>query len=571
MKINIKLWTLIFTIFIICIQEKVFSQDANLVKLEKQTQNLIVKARQASVYIIGYNAVTKKRTNSRASGVVVSADGIVLTAGHVNTPGQSFLIVFPDGKEYVATGLGKIVTLDLGILKINEKGTWPYAEMGWSSSLKVGEPVISIGYPGSFTPKRDVIRFGYVGSLADQRGRKIRTTCLMEPGDSGGPVFDLFGRVVAIHSSIDNPLDRNYEVPVDFFRKYWSALQKSKVYYELPTEDIIPADPLLFSKRNFKDIQLLTKSFTKLESKFEDASLKITSKIDTAAKTIVGSVINLKGIIDNKLLAGRSFLVSKNSMVGQNPVVYLGNGKTAVAEIIARDVQKDLVLLSVNEKLKTRIELAKVSLDTITLTQVGEFLISPQPDNEGEWSVLGTTKFDIPGIYSAGYLGARSVIKDGKVVLDMIQPNSPAYTSSLAIEDEILSINNINITNPQLFGKEIQKNMANDVIKLVRNRAGVIDTLNIKLGKRQLVTSNHIAERFTDGKSDRRDGFANAFVHDGKLKPNECGGPLFDIEGHFIGINMARYSRTSSIAVSVIEVRNFIEASFEHAKVNQSK
>jgi serine protease Do len=148
----IKIYAFALAICVLCFQENAFSQQAELLKLEKQTQSVIAKARQSSVYINQYNLATKTRMGSRASGVVISADGIVLTAGHVNTPGNSFLIVFPDGKEYVATGLGKIASLDLGILKITEKGTWPYSEMGWSSSLKINEPVISIAYPGSFTP-----------------------------------------------------------------------------------------------------------------------------------------------------------------------------------------------------------------------------------------------------------------------------------------------------------------------------------------------------------------------------------------------------------------------------------
>lgn len=560
-----KTWVLTLAICIFCFQYNAYSQQADLVKLEKQTQEVIAKARKSSVFINGYDPVRKTSVGSRASGVVISEDGIVLTAGHVNTPGNSFLIVFPDGKEYVAKGLGKIASLDLGILKITEKGTWPYAEMGWSSSLKVNEPVISIAYPGSFTPKKDVIRFGYVTDVAYRRGTRVNTTCLMEPGDSGGPVFDLLGRVVALHSSIELSLDKNLEIPVDLYRKYWTALQKPELYATLPSEDVIPTDPLLVAKQAFHDIKTVEPAFPKLETKLEKTSLKITSKTDTSSYTIIGTSVNLKGVIDTKLLANRSFLVSKNTMVGQNPMVDLGNGKIVAAEIIVRDVRRDLVLLAVKEKLKG-IELAKVSLDTLGLSQLGRFLISPQPDNEGEWSVLSTTKFNLPGLNSMGYLGARSVAKDGKLILDMVQPNSPALAASLALDDEILSINGVTVNDPLLFTKEIQKNMPNDVVKLVRSKAGKIDTLAIKLGKRPLIASTHIAERFTDGKSERRDGYANAFVHDGKLKPTECGGPIFDIEGRFIGINMARYSRTSSIAISVPEVRNFITSSFKQPK-----
>lgn len=64
----------------------------------------------------------------------------------------------------------------------------------------------------------------------------LQSTCLMEPGDSGGPLFDANGNVVGIHSAIDVSEKENFEVPVDLYRTYWSALQQPRTYGEYPVQ-----------------------------------------------------------------------------------------------------------------------------------------------------------------------------------------------------------------------------------------------------------------------------------------------------------------------------------------------
>lgn len=176
---------IIFTLQLL-ISANAFSQGFDDKALQAQVQEAIKKAYPASVFLADYDPVTKTINGQSFSGVVVSPDGIILTAAHVGSPNKTFLVHFPDGKECTATGLGRIGLYDAAILKIYEKGTWPYAEIGWSSTLQVYEPCLCIAYPGTFSPKRlPVVRFGYVAEPLTLRNM-IRTTCLMEPGDSGG-------------------------------------------------------------------------------------------------------------------------------------------------------------------------------------------------------------------------------------------------------------------------------------------------------------------------------------------------------------------------------------------------
>ena len=238
-----------FFLLFLLLSAQSFGQKFHPKKLEETLSLAIQKAYGASVRIWGYDTLKKVQTSAQFTGVVVSAEGHVLTAAHVNQPDNTYLIMFPDGKSRVARGLGEIeftknkMFPDVALMKIIGVGVWPYAEMGWSSSLKLDEPCLSIAYPETLNQTLPTIRFGRITNLNNQYGF-IQSTCIMEPGDSGGPLFDHFGRVIALHSAIGINEDENYEIPVDLYRKYWKALNISKTYGELPSvEDSIGHDP----------------------------------------------------------------------------------------------------------------------------------------------------------------------------------------------------------------------------------------------------------------------------------------------------------------------------------------
>ncbi len=103
--------------------------------------------------------------------------------------------------------------------------------MGWSATLERNQPCLSLGHPGRFDKVRGpVVRFGrIVEPLSPVKGF-TQTTCLMEPGDSGGPLFDLAGRIIGIHSMVFQSPENNYEVPVDQFRRYWEELNQPNAF-----------------------------------------------------------------------------------------------------------------------------------------------------------------------------------------------------------------------------------------------------------------------------------------------------------------------------------------------------
>lgn len=570
MKNNKQIITALSIATMLLLNTIAFPQGKELEKFNRQVQEVIKKSAPATVFLADYDPQKKILTNELFSGVVVNKDGLILTAAHVCFPNRTYIVIFSDGTERTATGLGRIQMLDAAIMKINEPGNYPSAPIGWSSSLKMNEPCISIAYPGSFNtntintppakPKRQVVRLGYVAEPLTRRGTRIRTTCLMEPGDSGGPVFDMYGRVVGLHSSINQPVTDNMEIPVDLYRKYWTALNKPEDYKAMPAEDAVPVDSLRMGEKNFIGIAKLDSTFGGLKAKYTDYSLSVKSVSKGKPLSILGTAVSLDGLAAKNLLKGKSFLVTKNSMLGDSVQVQLPDGKMVAGKTISRDNNSDLALVQIDAKLKNTIDIHSLKADSVTNDQLGTLLLSAEPAKSGVVSVLGAAEFQLKNLSSAGYLGAATVNKDDKLMMSVVQPNGAAM-EFLKVDDEITSVDGKKVTTPEEFVQAIQKHKAGEAIVVKGNRNNSNFSYNITLRVRPASPANntHVASRFDGGRSDRYDGFWNTFIHDGVIKPSECGGPLFDINGRFVGINMARYSRVSSIATAARGVQKFVE------------
>lgn len=168
---------------------------------------------------------------AQGCGVIITASGYVLSAAHVATrPGRRASITLSDGRRVRATTLGMNRHVDAGLLMIdpnqNDGAPWPHATLGTSKQLSTGMWCIATGHPGGYELGRGPVT--RVGRILDVRRGSIVTDCALIGGDSGGPLFDIGGRLIAIHSRIGNDVDENLHVPIDEYGKAWSRMQKGE-------------------------------------------------------------------------------------------------------------------------------------------------------------------------------------------------------------------------------------------------------------------------------------------------------------------------------------------------------
>ncbi|MDP3852002.1 MAG: trypsin-like peptidase domain-containing protein [Luteolibacter sp.] len=177
-------------------------------------------------------ALLSDRTGSSGSGVIATEDGLILTAAHVVQGAESMLVVFPDGKQVQGKVLGANYSKDIAMVKIQDKGKWPFVGMGASRNLEAGDWVVALGHSAGFDAARTPpVRFGRVVSKGP--GNFLTTDCTLIGGDSGGPLFDLDGNIVAIHSSIGKSLTNNNHAGIDGFREDWDRILNGETWGSL--------------------------------------------------------------------------------------------------------------------------------------------------------------------------------------------------------------------------------------------------------------------------------------------------------------------------------------------------
>lgn len=189
----------------------------DLAKLEAKVEAVAAKVMPATV------ALLAEKTGSSGSGVVTTADGLVLTAAHVVHGTAEMVVVFPDGKQVPGKVLGANYSKDIAMVQITANGPWPFVERGTSKPLEAGDWVIGLGHSAGFDPGRTPpVRFGRV--ISKGPGNFLTTDCTLIGGDSGGPLFDLDGKIVGIHSNIGEALINNNHAGIDGFREDWDRL-----------------------------------------------------------------------------------------------------------------------------------------------------------------------------------------------------------------------------------------------------------------------------------------------------------------------------------------------------------
>ena len=160
------------------------------------------------------------------SGVILTADGYILTNAHVVADSSSLTVQLEDGTEYPATVIDASTSQDLALVKIEATGLTP-ARIGDSTRISVGQTAIAIGSPlGTYT---ETVTKGIVSALdrtitvTDEQSRRpstlsglIQTDAAINPGNSGGPLLDASGAVIGINTAVSTDAQGlGFAIPID--------------------------------------------------------------------------------------------------------------------------------------------------------------------------------------------------------------------------------------------------------------------------------------------------------------------------------------------------------------------
>lgn len=210
----------------------------DLKNLQGQVRGVVAKVMPATVSLF---STTANGQSGSGSGVIVSADGLVLTAGHVVDGFDEVMAVFPSGKQVRAKVLGANRNRDEAMVKLEGEGPWPFVKMGDSDKVKVQDWVVSLGHAGGYDPLRTPpVRFGRI--LGRNPLGYLVTDCTLIGGDSGGPLFNLRGEVVGIHSSIGPELSTNNHRGVSDFVRDWDRLTEGETWGRLTLNPLMNPD-----------------------------------------------------------------------------------------------------------------------------------------------------------------------------------------------------------------------------------------------------------------------------------------------------------------------------------------
>lgn len=198
----------------------------DLMNLERKVSDVAIKAMPATI------ALVSEKLGSSGSGVIVNEHGLILTAAHVIQGAKEITVVFPNGRQTEGKVLGANYSKDIGMVQILEKGPWPFMEQGTSKNLEAGDWVVAMGHAAGYDAGRTPpVRFGRVMSKGP--GNYLTTDCKLIGGDSGGPLYDLEGRVVGVNSSIGTALQNNNHAGIDGFKADWDRLLAGESWGEL--------------------------------------------------------------------------------------------------------------------------------------------------------------------------------------------------------------------------------------------------------------------------------------------------------------------------------------------------
>ena len=296
----------------------------------------------------------------------------------------------------------------------------------------------------------------------------------------------------------------------------------------------------------------------KSSSKFLAAFREPVAK---ASQSTVRILCDGKSVALGTIVGADGWILTKASELDGIPVCKFGDGKQLDARVIGVHEALDLALLKVEARGLIPVEW----LDS-KQASVGSWLASCgtgiEPLAAGVVSVAtrtltpreaGPTRAP-PG----GFLGITMAPGDGGPRITRLQSGSPAARAGLKEEDEIIAVDGKATDKPEALQHTLQQRKPGDTIRLTVKRGDNELEFKATLDKRPVAGFGDFSSTLGGKLSDRRTGFTAVLQHDTVLRPEDCGGPLVDLDGKVVGINIARAARVETLAIPAEAIQSVL-------------
>lgn len=614
-------------------------------KLEAKVISVVDKCMETSV------GLGSKDRPENGSAVVVSKDGLLLTAYHVveGLPDNDMIVSFNDGTTARAKKLGGVPKLDIAVAQIIDKGEYAYAEIGDMDEVRNGDWCISIAHAGGFQSDRTPpVRLGRVVQRINGGGFLQMTSTLIG-GDSGGPTFDVNGKVIGIHSNIGGSLTQNQACPISDFTKddHWQRLLDGEVWGkpgeekkekkkkgdkkkgseeksdsndegENNTSEEAPAneetekpqdkEPLKKDAENVdaeknqgeekaSNDKEQAEEETKSEFKENDDSDQQDSTSDQSedkpadkkqeeskaekqkqeeeklyetsldafkestqpySKSIVRFWRRGRMICSGIILSRDGVIVTKSSeLMSRNFEVELPSGELVSAKVLKRAKENDLLFVKVDRMFDAPIDISKASEahKRVSSLPLGSIVVAV--GYGGEPVAMGVKSVKVRNLMEAGYavLGVQLGNRQNDLTIAGVSPNSAAQKAGILKGDKITKIGGEEIKTLDELREKLRTLKPNSRVPVEFEREGRVAASLVKLDSSN-ARNDKAAQNYPQGGrlSRKRVNFTDALQSDTPFSPQHVGGPLIDIHGQILGLNIARAGRIKSYTLPLATI-----------------
>jgi len=294
-----------------------------------------------------------------------------------------------------------------------------------------------------------------------------------------------------------------------------------------------------------------------LERQHADCLKCFETSVATIKTSIVKILINGKQVALGTILTQDGYILTKASEITKDSeiVCQLSDGTKKNAELMGSEKRNDLAILKISRKG------LKPANFTQTQTDLGAFVITPDNKKAIALGVYSTHPRSLLSKNPA-YLGVRPVNSSDGVKVETVTSMGSAESAGIRAGDIITKIDGRELTDVTQLVTRIRQLGPGDKLQIEYKRDGKLAETVAKLNGRTLAqqpgpprTQQHGAEL-----SRRHDNFPFVFQHDSPLLPEQCGGPLIDIDGNVIGINIARHGRIGCYAIPAAHAKTVIDS-----------